>query len=145
VAALTQRIDLLDDSLADNLRLARPEAEEGELWAALAWVELAAWAEALPAGLATRVGEGGRRLSGGQARRLALARLHLMDPDLVLLDEPFAGLDADTVARLRPRLDTWLSGRTAILLVHQLEGGAFDPPGIDCRLTLVEGRVAGYT
>ncbi|MDY7117305.1 thiol reductant ABC exporter subunit CydC [Halomonas sp. SSL-5] len=145
VAALTQRIDLLDDSLAGNLRLARPEAGEGELWAALAWVELAAWAQALPEGLATRVGEGGRRLSGGQVRRLALARLHLMDPDLVLLDEPFAGLDAASVARLRPRLDAWLSGRTTLFLVHQLDGGAFDPPGIDRRLTLVEGRLAGYT
>ncbi|MCE0733420.1 thiol reductant ABC exporter subunit CydC [Halomonas sp. G15] len=145
VAALTQRIDLIDDSLSANLRLARPDAVEGELWAALAWVELAAWAEALPEGLATRVGEGGRRLSGGQARRLALARLHLLDPGLVLLDEPFAGLDAGTVARLKPRLDAWLAGRSVIFLVHQLNDGAFDPPGIDRRLTLVEGRLAGYT
>ncbi len=145
VAALTQRVDLLDDSLAANLRLAAPDAEEGELWAALAWVELADWAAALPEGLATRVGEGGRRLSGGQARRLALARLHLMAPDLVLLDEPFAGLDAETVARLGPRLDAWLAGRTTLFLVHQLDGGAFDPPGIDHTLTLVEGRPGGYT
>ncbi|MGE4532273.1 thiol reductant ABC exporter subunit CydC [Halomonas sp.] len=145
VAALTQRVDLLDDSLAANLRLAAPDAEEGALWAALAWVELADWAAALPEGLATRVGEGGRRLSGGQARRLALARLHLMAPDLVLLDEPFAGLDAETVARLGPRLDAWLAGRTTLFLVHQLDGGAFDPPGIDHALTLVEGRPRGYT
>ncbi|MEQ5802271.1 thiol reductant ABC exporter subunit CydC [Halomonas sp. H10-9-1] len=144
VAALTQRIDLLDDSLAANLRLARPDATEDALWTALAWVGLAAWAQALTEGLATRVGEGGRRLSGGQARRLALARLHLMDPDLVLLDEPFAGLDAASVARLAPRLDAWLAGRTTIFLVHQLEGGAFDPPGVERRLTLVEGRLVGY-
>ncbi|MDT0499638.1 MULTISPECIES: thiol reductant ABC exporter subunit CydC [unclassified Halomonas] len=144
VAALTQHIDLLDDSLAANLRLARPEAEEGALWAALAWVELADWALTLPAGLDTRVGEGGRRLSGGQARRLALARLYLLDPDLVLLDEPFASLDAATVARLSPRLDAWLEGRTTIYLVHQLDGGDFDPPGIDHRLILVEGQVNLY-
>ncbi|MFO7646810.1 thiol reductant ABC exporter subunit CydC [Halomonas campaniensis] len=145
VAALTQRIDLFDDSLAANLRLAAPEADDEALWQALAWVELEAWAMSLPSGLATRVGEGGRRLSGGQARRLALARLWLRDPGLVLLDEPFAGLDAGTVSRLAPRLDAWLAGRSVIFLVHQLDGGPFDPPGVQRRLTLVEGRLERYT
>jgi ATP-binding cassette subfamily C protein CydC len=130
VAILGQRIDLFQDSLASNLRLAAPEAVDAQLWQALEWVELADWAEALPQGLATPVGEGGRALSGGQARRLALARLRLRDPGLVILDEPFAGLDADTVARLSPRLDAWLTGRSVLYLVHQLDGGAFDPPGI---------------
>ncbi len=131
VAILGQRIDLFQDSLASNLRLAAPEATDAQLWQALAWVELADWAEALPHGLATPVGEGGRALSGGQARRLALARLWLRDPGLVILDEPFAGLDAGTVARLSPRLDAWLTGRSVLYLVHQLDGGAFDPPGIN--------------
>jgi ATP-binding cassette subfamily C protein CydC len=130
VAILGQRIDLFQDSLASNLRLAAPEATDAQLWQALAWVELADWAEALPHGLATPVGEGGRALSGGQARRLALARLRLRDPGLVILDEPFAGLDAATVARLSPRLDAWLAGRSVLYLVHQLDGGAFDPPAI---------------
>lgn len=130
VAILGQRIDLFQDSLASNLRLAAPEAVDAQLWQALAWVELADWAEALPHGLATPVGEGGRALSGGQARRLALARLRLRDPGLVILDEPFAGLDAATIARLSPRLDAWLAGRSVLYLVHQLDGGAFDPPGI---------------
>ena len=141
VAALTQRIDLLDDSLAANLRLAAPEAEEEELWGALAWVGLDGWAEGLPEGLMTRVGEGGQRLSGGQARRLALARLYLRDPGLVILDEPFAGLDADTAMALASRLDAWLAGRSVLYLVHQLQGGPFRPPGIDRALTLVEGRL----
>ncbi len=131
VAILGQRIDLFQDSLASNLRLAAPEATDAQLWQALAWVELADWAEALPHGLATPVGEGGRALSGGQARRLALARLWLRDPGLVILDEPFAGLDEGTVARLSPRLDAWLTGRSVLYLVHQLDGGAFDPPGIN--------------
>ncbi|OUE37737.1 thiol reductant ABC exporter subunit CydC [Billgrantia desiderata SP1] len=131
VAILGQRIDLFQDSLASNLRLAAPEATDAQLWQALAWVELADWAEALPHGLATPVGEGGRALSGGQARRLALARLWLRDPGLVILDEPFAGLDGGTVARLSPRLDAWLTGRSVLYLVHQLDGGAFDPPGIN--------------
>lgn len=142
VAILGQRIDLFQDSLASNLRLAAPEAADAQLWQALAWVELADWAEALPQGLATPVGEGGRALSGGQARRLALARLWLRDPGLVILDEPFAGLDAGTVARLSPRLDAWLTGRSVLYLVHQLDGGPFQPPGIDRTLTLVEGQLA---
>lgn len=141
VAILGQRIDLFQDSLAANLRLAAPEASESRLWQALAWVDLAEWAASLPHGLATRVGEGGRALSGGQARRLALARLWLRDPGLVILDEPFAGLDAGTVTRLTPRLDQWLEGRSVLYLVHQLDGGAFDPPGITRELRLAQGEL----
>ncbi|UYG05734.1 thiol reductant ABC exporter subunit CydC [Halomonas sp. LR3S48] len=136
VAILGQRIDLFQGSLAANLRLAAPDASEPRLWQALAWVELEEWAKSLPQGLDTRVGEGGRALSGGQARRLALARLWLRDPGLVILDEPFAGLDAATVSRVASRLDEWLVGRSVLYLVHQLDGGEFDPPGItrECRL-----------
>ncbi|QTP59206.1 thiol reductant ABC exporter subunit CydC [Billgrantia antri] len=141
VAILGQRIDLFQGSLATNLRLAAPEASESRLWQALAAVELAQWAESLPHGLATRVGEGGRALSGGQARRLALARLMLRDPGLVILDEPFAGLDADTVARLSPRLDQWLQGRSVLYLVHQLDGGGFEPPGITRERRLEQGEL----
>lgn len=138
VACLTQRVELFDDSLAANLRLGDAEADEARLWRVLSMVELAGWARALPEGLATRVGEGGRRLSGGQARRVGLARLLLREPDLVILDEPFAGLDAPTAARLAARLDEWLAGRSVVYLVHQL-GEAVDPPGIDVALTLREG------
>ncbi|WP_280551608.1 thiol reductant ABC exporter subunit CydC [Halomonas sp. 25-S5] len=143
VALLTQQTDLFDDTLAANLRLGDLEAGESRLWQVLAMVELADWAGALPRGLDTRVGEGGRRLSGGQARRLALARLLLREPDLVVLDEPFAGLDVETAARLAARLDAWLAGRTVIYLVHQL-GDAIDPPGIDRCLTLRGGRLCTH-
>ncbi|RDB42260.1 thiol reductant ABC exporter subunit CydC [Halomonas sp. DQ26W] len=141
VAVLGQRIDLFQDSLAHNLYLADPAAVDADLWRALAWVELAEWAESLPRGLATRVGEGGRQLSGGQARRLALARLWLRDPGLVILDEPFAGLDAEMAARLSGRLDQWLAGRTVLYLVHQLDGGPFEPPGITRHERLYQGRL----
>jgi len=140
VGLLTQRVDLFDDSLAANLRLAAPDATETRLWEALAMVDLADWAEALTAGLSTRVGEGGAQLSGGQARRLALARLWLRDPDLVILDEPFAGLDAETASHIAARLDGWLTGRTVITLVHQL-GEAVDPPAIDRAMTLRAARL----
>ncbi|MGM0983993.1 MAG: thiol reductant ABC exporter subunit CydC [Pseudomonadota bacterium] len=140
VALLTQQTDLFDDTLAANLCLGDPEASDARLWRVLAMVDLADWAGALPQGLDTRVGEGGRRLSGGQARRLALARLLLREPDLVLLDEPFAGLDAETATRIATRLDEWLAGRTVIYLVHQL-GETVDPPGIDRCLTLRNGRL----
>ncbi|TFH86767.1 thiol reductant ABC exporter subunit CydC [Billgrantia azerbaijanica] len=144
VALLGQRVDLFQGSLADNLRLAAPEADDARLWRAIDWVALTDWAAELPAGLATPVGEGGRQLSGGQARRLALARLWLRDPGLVILDEPFAGLDAATVARLAPRLDAWLAGRTALYLVHQLADARFAPPGISHHAHLVEGRVTVF-
>lgn len=141
VALLGQRIDLFQDSLAGNLRLADPEASDARLWHALEWVELKEWAIRLPAGLETPVGEGGNQLSSGQARRVALARLWLRNPGLVILDEPFAGLDDVTVARLKPGLDAWLKERSVIYLVHQLDGGIFDPPSVGMAGRLVAGKL----
>lgn len=141
VALLGQRIDLFQDSLGGNLRLAEPEASDARLWQALEWAELKEWAVGLPAGLETPVGEGGSQLSSGQARRVALARLWLRNPGLVILDEPFAGLDSATLVRLKPKLDSWLGGRSVIYLVHQLDGGIFDPPGVSLVGRLVGGRL----
>jgi ATP-binding cassette subfamily C protein CydC len=140
VGLLTQRVDLFDDSLAANLRLAAPDVSTARLWQALEMVDLAVWAQTLTGGLSTRVGEGGAQLSGGQARRLALARLWLRDPDLVILDEPFAGLDAETARHIADRLDDWLAGRTVITLVHQL-GETVDPPAIDRAMSLRGARL----
>ncbi|RAR61488.1 MULTISPECIES: thiol reductant ABC exporter subunit CydC [Halomonadaceae] len=140
-AYLTQHSELFDDSIAANLRLADPEADEAALWQALEVVELADWARELAQGLETRVGEGGRQLSGGQARRLVLARVLLLEAPLVILDEPFAGLDRPMAARIAERLDTWLSGRTVLYLVHQLRHDGSDPPGINRSLTLRDGRL----
>lgn len=93
---LGQAVDIFDQSLADNLRLGKPDASDDELYAALAAVNLLEWTHAQPQGLATPLGEYGAAVSGGQARRIALARLLLAPKRVLLLDEPFAGLDALT-------------------------------------------------
>ncbi|OLO08287.1 thiol reductant ABC exporter subunit CydC [Salinicola sp. MH3R3-1] len=118
IGYLTQRSELFHDTLAVNLRMGDPDASDAELWDVLERVELKEWAETLPEGLATWVGEQGRQLSGGQARRVALARVMLRNSPLVILDEPLSGLDADTAAAVKETLDVWLAGRTVLLLGH---------------------------
>lgn len=97
---LGQQLDIFDQSLAANLRLGKPEASDEELIAALDKVGLLGWLQAQPQGLDTALGEYGAAISGGQARRIALARLLLKPRRVLLLDEPFAGLDAPTRAQL---------------------------------------------
>ncbi|WP_026320936.1 thiol reductant ABC exporter subunit CydC [Arhodomonas aquaeolei] len=139
LAYLTQRTELFDDTVAANLRIAAPGAGEGALWHALEVADLAAFVEALPDGLATWVGEHGQRLSGGQARRLALARVVLRDAPVVVLDEPFTGLDRETAATVATRLDRWLVGRTAVLLAHDVEA----LPPVDRVLAVEDGHLRG--
>jgi ATP-binding cassette, subfamily C, bacterial CydC len=115
---LTQRTELFQDSLRDNLRLAAPDADDARLLDALHAAGLRADVEALPIGLDTRLGEGGLGLSGGQARRLTLARLLLRDTPLWLLDEPTDGLDAATARDVLARLDVCAAGRTIIIATH---------------------------
>lgn len=117
-AWLTQRTVLFEDTVAGNLRIAAPAAGATAMWQALEIAGLDGWLRQLPTGLDTWIGESGRRLSGGEARRLALARVVMRDPGIVLLDEPLSGLDPDTMTRVAERLQTWLTGRTAISLGH---------------------------
>ena len=114
----TQRSELFKDTLRDNLLLADPEADDARLLAALESAGLRADVEALPRGLDTRLGEGGHGLSGGQTRRLALARLFLHDTPVWLLDEPTEGLDGATARDVLARLHGKAAGRTVITATH---------------------------
>lgn len=115
---LTQRTELFQDSLRDNLRVAAPDADDARLWKVLHSAGLADDVVNMPNGLDTRLGEGGLGLSGGQLRRLALARLLLRDVPLWLLDEPTEGLDQVTAHDVLQGLDTQAAGRAFLLATH---------------------------
>ncbi|HWT07734.1 MAG TPA: ATP-binding cassette domain-containing protein, partial [Roseomonas sp.] len=122
VAWLTQDARLFDDSIAANLRLAAPDATEAELWRALDRAQIGDLVRSLPDGLETMCGEAGARFSGGQGRRIALARTLLSPAPVLILDEPAAGLDADTERAFLATLDEATAGRTVILILHRLTG-----------------------
>ncbi|MEU8228482.1 thiol reductant ABC exporter subunit CydC [Actinoplanes sp. NPDC048967] len=109
-------------TVRENLRLARPDATDVELHAALGRVRLDGWLAGLPQGLDTWLGTGGGTISGGQRRRLATARALLAEPDLLILDEPTEGLDEAGAAALMADLLTATDGRTVLLLTHRTEG-----------------------
>lgn len=118
IAYLPQRPVLFRDTLAANLRLGRPDADDLELIDVLGRVGLKDFLAALPNGLETWIDEAGANVSGGQHRRIALARLMLTDPDIVILDEPTASLDAVTAADIMATLMPWMAERTALIITH---------------------------
>lgn len=115
---LTQRVALFQDSVRDNLRLAAPQADDAALWTALEDAGLATDVRAMPLGLDSMLGEGGLGLSGGQARRLGLARLLLAQQQAWLLDEPTEGLDAPTAHDVLLRLMARAQGHTVVMCTH---------------------------
>jgi ATP-binding cassette subfamily C protein CydC len=119
---LSQATHLFDDTVRANLLLAWPDADEAALWAALESAQIANVVHALPDRLDAYVGEGGRLLSGGQGRRLALARTLLSPAPVLILDEPCAGLDADTERAFLATLNEVAEGRSIILIAHRLTG-----------------------
>ncbi len=122
IAWLSQATHLFDDTIRNNLLLGRPGADEAALWAALEAARIAEVVRALPEGLDSWVGEGGARFSGGQGRRLALARTLLSEAPILILDEPCAGLDAETERAFLATLNVVAEGRTVILIAHRLVG-----------------------
>ncbi|MFD5946080.1 thiol reductant ABC exporter subunit CydD [Streptomyces collinus] len=122
VGLCAQDAHLFDSSLRENLLLARKDATEDHLRAALRRARLLDWADSLPDGLDTLVGEHGARLSGGQRQRLALARALLADFPVLVLDEPVEHLDLPTADALTADLLAATEGRTTLLITHRLAG-----------------------
>ncbi|MFJ4278183.1 thiol reductant ABC exporter subunit CydD [Streptomyces massasporeus] len=137
VGLCAQNAHLFDSSLRENLLLARKDAGEEHLRAALGRARLLDWADSLPDGLDTLVGEHGARLSGGQRQRLALARALLADFPVLVLDEPAEHLDLPTADALTADLLAATTGRTTLLITHRLAG----LEAVDEVIVLDEGRV----
>ncbi len=120
VGVVTQDSHMFHDSIRANLLYARPEANDAQLWAALEAAQIGDLARALPDGLDTVVGERGYRLSGGEKQRLAIARLLLKAPSIVVLDEATAHLDSESEVAVQRALKTALTGRTSLVIAHRL-------------------------
>jgi ATP-binding cassette subfamily B protein len=120
VGTVSQETYLLHASIAANLRFAKPDATDEELWQALEIARIDDLVAALPAGLDTIVGSRGQRFSGGEQQRLAIARTVLRDPKILVLDEATSALDNDTERELQAALDALAYGRTTLTIAHRL-------------------------
>jgi len=119
VATVLQHPALFNDSIRHNLDLGKGVADEA-LWQALEIAQLKEVVETTPQGLETIVGRNGIRLSGGQRQRLAIARMILSNPSVVILDEASSALDTATESRLHQALEAFLKSRTTIIIAHRL-------------------------
>jgi ATP-binding cassette subfamily B protein len=120
VGYVTQDAHMFHDTIRENLRYARPGAADEQLWQALDAAQIGFLVRALPDGLDTVVGDRGYRLSGGERQRLAIARLLLKAPSIVVLDEATAHLDSESEVAVQRALDQALEGRTSLVIAHRL-------------------------
>lgn len=125
VVQVPQEAFLFSATLAHNLSLGKPGAGEDELWAALEAAELADEVRELPHGLQTELGERAHNLSGGQRQRLCLARALLLDPAVLVLDDPLSAVDTGTETRILANLTRLRAGRTTLVVSHRLGSVAF--------------------
>jgi ATP-binding cassette subfamily B protein len=137
VGVVTQDAHMFHDTIGANLAYARPDVPDDELWAALRAAQIADLVASLPDGLDTVVGDRGYRLSGGEKQRLAIARLLLKAPRVVVLDEATAHLDSESEVAVQRALETALVGRTSLVIAHRLS----TIRGADRILVVDDGRI----